>query len=186
MLCPAWKLAEASRRIKSGGVIAYPTEAVFGLGCDPGNPAAVAHLLAIKKRPPSKGLILVAADRDHLAPWLQTLPANLEKRLQSCWPGPVTWLAPAADSCPVWLTGNHNTLAVRVTAHPLVRALCERLGSALVSTSANVSSLRPARSVLEVQLRFAASIDYILPGQLGPQAQPTTIRDLASGRTIRH
>lgn len=180
-----WKLAQASRIVKAGGIIAYPTEAVFGLGCDPANPLAVSRLLAIKQRPPSKGLILVAANREQLDPWIQPLPTELEQRLTRSWPGPVTWLAPARDDCPTWLTGNHQTLAVRVSAHPRVRALCRRLGSALVSTSANVSSLRPARSVLEVQLRFARHIDYILPGELGGRARPSTIRDLLSGKTIR-
>lgn len=180
-----WKLSEACRCVNAGGIIAYPTEAVFGLGCHPGDPQAVARLLAIKRRPLSKGLILVAADRGQLDPWIQALPARLEKRLQGSWPGPTTWLVPAAVDCPPWLTGVHRTLAVRVSAHPLVSALCQRLGHALVSTSANVSTLKPARSVLEVQLRFVNSIDYILTGTVGGRAQPTTIRDLESGKTIR-
>lgn len=180
-----WKIATAVRWIKNGGIIAYPTEAVFGLGCDPRDPLAVTRLLAIKHRPVSKGLILVAARRAQLDPWLQPLPAGLEQRLQRDWPGPTTWLVPAADDCPNWLTGQHSTLAVRVSAHPLVQALCERLGGALVSTSANISHQRPARSILEVQLRFAADIDYILGGPLGGLQQPTTIRDLASGRIVR-
>lgn len=183
--CSNWKLSEACRRVRAGGIIAYPTEAVFGLGCDPADPLAVGRLLAIKKRPLSKGLILVAADRQQLDPWIQAQPARFEKRMADSWPGPTTWLVPASPDCPAWLTGAHETLAVRVSAHPLVHALCEHLGSALVSTSANISTLEPARTVLEVQLRFATCIDYILPGSLGGQAQPTTIRDLLSGATIR-
>lgn len=181
----SFRLGMAARWVKSGGIIAYPTEAVFGLGCDPADPLAVGRLLDIKQRPVDKGLILVAADQRQLAPWIQPLSAAHEARLQRSWPGPNTWLVPAAQNCPAWLTGKHSTLAVRVTAHPLVRALCNRLGSALVSTSANISNLKPARSVLEVQLRFAALIDYILPGQLGSSAQPTPIRDLLSGRVVR-
>jgi L-threonylcarbamoyladenylate synthase len=175
----------ASRWIKAGGVIAYPTEAVFGLGCDPSDPLAVTRLLAIKKRSPDKGLILVAADWAQLQPWLQPQPTDLQRRMLRSWPGPVTWLVPAADACPSWLTGAHSTLAVRVSAHPVVRDLCQRVGSALVSTSANISARRPARSVLEVQLRFAESIDFILPGPLGGKGRPTTIRDLLSGRIVR-
>ncbi|MFZ0470278.1 MAG: Sua5/YciO/YrdC/YwlC family protein [Thiogranum sp.] len=181
----SFKARMASRWIKAGGVIAYPTEAVFGLGCDPSDPLAVTRLLAIKKRPPDKGLILVAADWAQLQPWLQPQPADLQRRMLRTWPGPVTWLVPAADACPSWLTGAHSTLAVRVSAHPVVRDLCQRVGSAVVSTSANISARRPARSVLEVQLRFAASIDFILPGPLGGEGRPTTIRDLLSGRIVR-
>jgi len=175
----------AARWVKSGGIIAYPTEAVFGLGCAPDDPLAIARLLAIKQRSIDKGLILVAAELQQLEPWIHPLSAPHKARLQRSWPGPNTWLVPAASHCPAWLTGKHSTLAVRVSAHPLVRALCNRLDSALVSTSANISNLRPARSVLDVQLRFSTRIDYILPGPLGNSERPTTIRDLPSGRIIR-
>jgi L-threonylcarbamoyladenylate synthase len=180
-----FRLRRAADWVAGGGVIAYPTEAVFGLGCDPADPLAVSRLLAIKQRPPDKGLILVAAHWSQLQPWLQPLPADLEQRLRRSWPGPLTWLVPAADDCPDWLTGAHPTLAVRISAHPLVQALCTTWGGALVSTSANKSNQRPARSVLEVQLRFATRIDYLLPGPLGGRQQPTTIRDLASDRIVR-
>jgi L-threonylcarbamoyladenylate synthase len=180
-----FKLRHAARIVQQGGIIAYPTEAVFGLGCDPSNPRAVARLLAIKQRPLDKGLILVAASREQLSPWLARLSPALETRLRNSWPGPHTWLVPASSDCPTWLTGRHSTLAVRVSAHPLVVALCEHCRSALVSTSANISNKQPARSVLEVQLRFARSIDAILPGELGGQAQPTPIRDLVSGQRLR-
>jgi L-threonylcarbamoyladenylate synthase len=180
-----FRLRLAVRWIEAGGTIAYPTEAVFGLGCDPADPLAVSRLLAIKQRSPDKGLILVAADWSQLRPWVEELSTSMEQRLRRSWPGPVTWLVPAADNCPYWLTGAHTTLAVRVSAHPVVNALCTAWGGALVSTSANKSNQRPARSVLEVQLRFATSIDYILPGPLGGRRQPTTIRDLATGRIVR-
>lgn len=180
-----FRLGLAARWVQSGGIIAYPTEAVFGLGCNPADPLAVTRLLAVKRRPVSKGLILVAAEREQLSPWIQVLTAAQETRLKRSWPGPHTWLVPAAPRCPVWLTGAHSTLAVRVSAHPLVQALCQRLNGPLVSTSANVSHLKPARSVLEVQLRFAADIDYILPGSLGSAQQPTSIHDLVSGCSVR-
>lgn len=180
-----FRLRLAADWVRAGGVIAYPTEAVFGLGCDPSDRAAVHRLLAIKRRPVGKGLILVAADWSQLQPWLQTPPPALLRRLSNSWPGPVTWLVPAAADCPYWLTGDHTTLAVRVSDHPLVQSLCRRTGSALVSTSANISTRRPARSILEVQLRFATRIDYLLPGRLGGLAQPTVIRDLVTARTLR-
>jgi L-threonylcarbamoyladenylate synthase len=180
-----FRLRLAVRWIDAGGTIAYPTEAVFGLGCDPADPLAVSRLLAIKRRSPDKGLILVAADWSQLRPWVAALSGNMEQRLRRSWPGPVTWLVPAAKNCPYWLTGAHTSLAVRVSAHPVVNALCRAWGGALVSTSANRDSQRPARSVLEVQLRFATSIDYILPGPLGGRRRPTTIRDLQTDRVVR-
>ena len=175
----------ASRWIKAGGVIAYPTEAVFGLGCEPSDPLAVTRLLAIKKRSPDKGLILVAADWAQLQPWLQPQPADLQRRMLRSWPGPVTWLVPAADACPSWLTGAHSTLAVRVSAHPVVRDLCQRVGSALVSTSANFSGRPPAVSALMVRWTLGKEIDYVLTGPLGQQKKPTEIRDLRTGTVLR-
>ena len=144
------------------------------------------HLLALKHRSAGKGLILVASEWKQLQPWLKSIPKAWHEKLRSSWPGPTTWLIPAAKHCPTWLTGAHDTLAVRVTAHPLVRRLCGALDSALVSTSANRAGQRPARSVLEVRLRFGCEIDFVLPGQLGTLAKPTEIRDLASGAVIRN
>jgi L-threonylcarbamoyladenylate synthase len=168
-----------------GGVIAYPTEAVFGLGCDPANRNAVQRLLALKNRCWRKGLILVASERRQLEPWLEKICDSWSSQLDESWPGPTTWLIPAARDCPDWLSGEHLTLAVRVSAHPVVRQLCDRLDSAIVSTSANTSGQRPARSVLDIRLRFGSRIDFVLPGSLGGQRQPTEIRDLASGQFIR-
>lgn len=180
-----WQLHTAARCIRKGGIVAYPTEAVFGLGCDPANPLAVAKLLALKNRPWQKGLILLATNLQQLEPWLQTLSDNCLQQLNKSWPGPSTWLLPASSSCPDWLTGTHDTLAVRISAHPLVRRLCDILDAPVVSTSANRSGQRPARSVLEVRLRFGTDIDFLLPGALGDRKQPTGIRDLASGKLIR-
>jgi len=181
-----WQLHTAARWIRAGGVIAYPTEAVFGLGCDPGNRRAVEQLLALKCRSAAKGLILIASDWRQLEPWLDSIPDSWHERLGGSWPGPVTWLIPAARDCPVWLTGRHLTLAVRVRSHPLVRRLCQTLNRALVSTSANRSGQRPARSVLDVRLRFGCTIDFVLPGQLGTLTRPTVIRDLATGTVVRN
>ncbi|MDT8386916.1 MAG: Sua5/YciO/YrdC/YwlC family protein [Thiogranum sp.] len=180
-----WRLHSAARVIRTGGVIAYPTEAVFGLGCDPANGRAVARLLELKHRPPDKGLILIASEWSQLSNWLQEISLVWQGRLDASWPGPVTWLIPAADHCPYWLTGDHETLAVRITDHPVVRALCNRLGSAIVSTSANRSGKKPARSLLEIRLQFGQQLDYVLAGALGGLSRPTEIRDLASGRIVR-
>ncbi len=180
-----WRISQAARRIRRGGIVAYPTEAVFGLGCNPADPDAVMRLLALKQRPVEKGLILVAASLQQLLPWIAPLSARQRRTLEKTWPGPHTWLVPAAPHCPHWLTGAHETLAVRVSAHPVVQRLCVAAGSALVSTSANPAGRPPARSRLQIRLRFPAGIDDCLPGKLGGLQQPTRIRDLLSGRVIR-
>ena len=179
------RLRAAARVVQAGGLIAYPTEAVYGLGCDPRNEAAVRRLLALKRRPMHKGLILIAADFAQLAPFLQPLTPADHAQLAATWPGPYTWLIPARPDTPRWLRGRHETLAVRVTAHPLAAALCRACGYPLVSTSANFSSRPPARRALAVRRQLGTAMDYLLPGTTGGAAQPTEIRDLRSGRQVR-
>ncbi len=165
-----------------GAVFAYPTEAVFGLGCDPDNENAVRRLLTIKKRPVSKGLILIASDFSQVSKYLKPL-TNDQNALTL--PSATTYVFPALESTPVWLTGNFNSLAVRITRHPLARELCDTLGSAIVSTSANISGQDPARSVDEVVKQLGDKIDLIVDGKLGESQKPSVIRDSISGEIIR-
>jgi L-threonylcarbamoyladenylate synthase len=179
------RLRAVARIVEAGGIVAYPTEAVYGLGCDPLNEQAVRRLLALKRRPLHKGLILIAADLTQLTPFLQSLSSDDQTRLAATWPGPYTWLIPTRADTPYWLRGRHDTLAVRVTAHPLAAALCQTCGQALVSTSANFSGHPPARNALAVRRQLGRSIDALLPGPTGGAAKPTEIRDLRSGQLMR-
>jgi L-threonylcarbamoyladenylate synthase len=178
-------LAAAAACICAGGVIAYPTEAVFGLGCDPGNARAVRRVLAMKQRPAQKGLILIASEIAQLEPYLAPISAESEMRLRDQWPGPVTWLVPARASVSPLLRGAHATLAVRVTAHPVAAALCRQAGTALVSTSANLAGQPPAHSIEEVRAIFGSQLDSILDAPLGDADRPTVIRDLLTGEVVR-
>lgn len=177
-------LQGAARTLRSGGVVAYPTEAVYGLGCDPLNRAAVEHLLAIKQRPVEKGLILIASRFEQIKPFVQAQPPDIWRKLDETWPGPVTWLIPANPATPRWLRGNYHSLAVRVTAHPLAAALCEAFGGAIVSTSANPTGRPPARSALQARIR-CPGVDLILQGSTGPLTRPTPIRDAVTGKVLR-
>lgn len=179
-----FQIRQAVRLLASGGIIAYPTEAVYGLGCDPLDYAAVRRLLRIKQRPVDKGLILVAADFAQLRGFVAAPGAELRERLEASWPGPVTWLLPATTATPFWLTGAHRTLAVRVTAHPLAATLCAAYGAPLVSTSANRAGRPPARTALQVRRR-CAGIDLVLHGPTGGLARPTEVRDALSGARVR-
>jgi L-threonylcarbamoyladenylate synthase len=179
-----WHIKRAAAILHQGGIVAYPTEGVWGLGCDPRNAEAVLRLLALKRRPWEKGLILIAASYEQLAPFIAPTPAML-KRVRATWPGPVTWLLPARDSTPPWLRGAHCTLAARVTAHPRAAALCRRFGGALVSTSANLSGRRAATRRLQVQRYFGTDLDYIVPGPLGAHRSATEIREAYSGTVVR-
>jgi L-threonylcarbamoyladenylate synthase len=181
----AWHLRQAVHGLRCGAILAYPTEAVWGLGCDPLNPGAVRRLLTLKRRPVHKGLILIAAHFSDLEPFLAPLHQDIYNRVMASWPGPVTWLLPAQAWVPVELRGAHDTLAVRVTAHPPARALCEAFGGALVSTSANPTQHPPARSALQVRHYFHGQAVRLLPGETGSSAMPSEIRDARSGRTLR-
>ena len=175
-------LQHAAQVIRRGGIVAYATEYCFGLGCDPMNERAVARVLHIKHRPPGKGLILLAADAEQLAPYVAAVPT----RATATWPGPHTWLLEPRLHLPRWITGTHPRIAVRVTAHNQAAQLCRAAGMAIVSTSANRAGRRPARSYREVLRRFGAAVDYVLPGRVGDLDTPTPIRDAVTGEVIRN
>jgi L-threonylcarbamoyladenylate synthase len=175
----------AAEILKAGHVIAYPTEAVYGLGCDPANETAVRKLLAIKGRHESAGLVLIASEFSHLKEWVADVSPELLDRAMHAWPGPVTWLFPRAPGIPDYVAGDHDTVAVRITAHEPSRALCDAFGSALVSTSANYTSDEPARSAEEVARSFGDDLAGIVAGELGGGDRPSEIRDLASGKILR-
>lgn len=178
-------LRQAAHALHAGGVIACPTEAVWGLSCDPFNPDAVARLLQLKDRPVAKGLILVAGSMSQVEFLLAGLPPKQRDILAASWPGPATWLVPHHGSVPSWISGDHATVAVRISNHPAVAALCDVYGAPLVSTSANPGGARPARAMFQVYNYFGRALDYVLPGRLGTQERPTAIRDLATGATLR-
>jgi L-threonylcarbamoyladenylate synthase len=179
-----WHIREAVRRIAAGGIIAYPTETVYGLGCDPFNSTAVLRLLDLKHRNIDHGLILVASDFMQLEPLLLPLAPAIRKRVSARQDVPVTWTLPCQPEAPVWLRGSHMTLAVRITDHPVAAALCERWNGPLVSTSANIHGRLPATSALDIYNIFNGTLDYVLHGKCGTGCA-STIRDGLSGKILR-
>ncbi|MDC0660979.1 L-threonylcarbamoyladenylate synthase [Marinobacter sp. SS21] len=181
-----WQRNCIRRTLDRGGVIAYPTEAVWGLGCDPWNEDAVNHLLALKQRPVHKGLILVAASVAQVEFLLAPLAPELRQRALAHWPGPVTCLIPDLhQQIPAWVRGRHASIAVRVSDHPLVQALCDTAGKPLVSTSCNPAGRQPARSAWQVRKYFTDGLDWLVPGQLGAERKPSQILDISTGRRLR-
>lgn len=174
----------ATRHICHGGVIAYPTEAVFGLGCDPLNEEAVGRVLAIKGRPVEKGLILLAADLDQLLPYIM-LRAQDAAYLREAWPVGVSYLLPATDQVPAWIRGRHTKVAVRVSSHPLASALARLAGTPIVSTSANLAGMPAARNVLQVRKQLGEQLDFILNGDCDISTRPSKIIDFETGTIIR-
>lgn len=174
-----------------GQVFAYPTEAVFGLGCDPQNRNAVYEILKLKSREVEKGLILIASNFEQIKPYVlfEDLPDASQDIILASWPGPVTWLLPKSPFTPFWLSGDSNMIAVRITSHPLVRIMCEELNQAIVSTSANPAGMEPAKSIHQIHTYFADAIANkklaVIEGDLGQQDSPSKIFHSLTMETIR-
>ncbi len=182
----SWRYAPIVKALDAGEVIAYPTEGVWGLGCDPWNASAVSLLLALKHRPWQKGLILVASSMQQIEPLLQGLPAKKIQLLEDSWPGSNTWIIDdPLGWIPQQVKGEHSTVAVRVSAHPQIKALCDAFGGPIISTSANRSGLPPLRYNWQVRKNFGESLGGIVEGELGGQRGPSQIRNLRTGQTVR-
>ncbi|HKL77669.1 MAG TPA: Sua5/YciO/YrdC/YwlC family protein [Gammaproteobacteria bacterium] len=182
---PQLSVAQAAAVLADGGVVAYPTESCFGLGCDPANEAAVARVLAAKGREQAKGLILIGGCWAHLAPYIGELPADARARLTTAWPGPVTFLVPPSPAVPAWIRGAHPAVALRWTAHPVAAHLCQAFGGAVVSTSANRQGQPALRSAQGVTEAFGPSIDGVVHGAVGDRQAPSAIVDAISGDQFR-
>jgi len=175
----------AATAVKNGQVIAYPTEAIYGLGCDPLNEQALAKVVELKSRAINKGLILIASKLEQLDPFIDNSNPSLLDRAKESWPGPVTWIVPASQLCMPLLTGNRDTIAVRVSAHPVVQELCDVCDSALVSTSANISGQLPLANPEDITRVFADNIAGVVEGELGGLKNATSIFHARSGVQLR-
>ncbi|MBI2791498.1 MAG: threonylcarbamoyl-AMP synthase [Gammaproteobacteria bacterium] len=180
-------LEQAADALKQGKVIAYPTEAVFGLGCDPNNEKALIALLEVKQRAKNKGMILIASSIAQVLPYIELsqVPKDRWEQIQQYWPGPYTFVFPVSQQVHALVKGQYETVAVRVTAHPVACALCEVFGGALVSTSANISNDEPCRygqSVFEI---FGTSIAGVVEGEVGGALKPTSIQSAVTGEIYR-
>lgn len=175
----------AIETILNGGLIAYPTEACFGLGCDPHRRESVERIASLKQRPLDKGMILIGASFDQFAPLLAEVPAPALDAALATWPGPHTWVFPASANAPRWITGLHGSIAIRVSDHPLVRELCTGAAMPIVSTSANPQGLPPALNADQARRYFPTEVDIIVEGDTGGLERPTEIRNVLDGEILR-
>ena len=179
---------QAVNVLHQGGVIAYPTEAVYGLGCDPKNLSAVKKILDLKQRKKEKGLILIASDFEQLKSYISPLEKTIEDKMFDSWQeqrAAITWLVPVDKDISIYLKGQFDTLAVRVSHHPLVKELCDKFSGAIISTSANIATQEAARTAEEVKKIFTNKIDFIIEGETDINAQPSEIRDALTDEIIR-
>tara|TARA_B100001059_G_C17749393_1_gene536267 strand:+ start:229 stop:795 length:567 start_codon:yes stop_codon:yes gene_type:complete len=170
--------------LHNGGVIAYPTEGVFGLGCLPSKELAIKRVLTIKNRDASKGLILIASDAKQLDPWIKLpdktfLPEPIEQY-------PITWIVPFSKKISKLVTGKNEGIAIRLTTNPIVRSICSRVESAIISTSANLSGQPVVKNQTELKKKFEDLVDFIVPGNCGPASGPSEIRNLMTGQILRN
>jgi L-threonylcarbamoyladenylate synthase len=179
------KIKVAAQLLAAGGVIAYPTEAVWGLGCDPHNRQAVLRLLALKRRRVDRGLILVANSVRQFAPYLQGLDAGQLAVMDSSRAGPTTWVVPDNHYAPDWVRGRFQSIALRVSAHPIVVQLCDAFGGPIVSTSANLAGRPPCKWPWQIQRHWGSQLDWIVHGELGGSSSPSEIRDLLTDSVLR-
>jgi len=179
------KIHLCAEALVSGNVVAYPTEAVWGLGCNPFNVRAVEQVLALKRRHWKKGLILVAGDISQVEFLLQDLPLPKWELLQHSWPGHVSWLIPHNNQIPKIVSGSHATVAVRVSSHPVIQALCHKFGGPIVSTSANPQGFPPATSQVSARRYFKSRGVCFSPGVVGKHSAPSAIKDLTTEKIIR-
>lgn len=174
---------EASSLLQAGNIIAYPTEAVYGLGCDPFNWHAVERLLALKHRSISKGLILLISNWQQLDALIEPVSKPLLDKVRATWPGAVTWIFPKAAQVPNWLSADEQTIAVRMSAHPIAKAISE--DGPVVSTSANISGEPAVLDYASLTAQFPEGIDAFVEGDLGGLSQPSRIYDVRSGKRLR-
>lgn len=175
----------AAALVREGGVLAYPTEGVYGLGCDPDNRAAFEKIFAMKRRPPEQGVLLIAADFEQVHDWIGDAPEAAFARANAIWPGAHTLVFPRSPRVPEWIAGGHPGIALRVTAHTPSAALCRAFGGPVVSTSANRHGEPPARSAADIRAIFGDEPDGVLDAPLGGLDKPTPITNAVSGAIIR-
>jgi len=179
------EISNAINALRDGGVIAYPTEYCFGLGCDPRNEQAIEKLLAIKQRKRDQGVILVAANIEQVADYALLDSVPLLQQVKDSWPGPNTWILPTKPGVSSWVKGLHSSIAMRVSAHPVCQQLCQEFEHAIVSTSANRHGQESLLSADDVRGQFASDLDYIVDLEVGGAAHASTIRDAITGKQLR-
>lgn len=170
-------IAEAAALVQAGGLLAFPTDTVYGLGTTAWDAQAVARIFAAKERPPEKAIPILIADLAGAGELLADWPAGLAELAARFWPGALTLVAPASRAVPEIVTAGTGTVALRVPDHPAALALLRRTGP-LAVTSANRSGWDSPVTAGEVLAQLDGRIDAVLDGGLCPGGLPSTVLDL--------
>lgn len=176
-------IQQAVTSLEAGGVIAYPTEGVWGLGCIWTNELAIKEILRLKQRPLEKGMIVLCSQLSDIDEFLLPLTVQDIAQIEQYYPHPVTWVLPCKLIVSDSVRGQHQSIAVRFSRHPQVQALCAEVGP-IISTSANPTGEAAAMTEEKVRQYFQNQLSYILPGELGGYLTPSEIRTL-DGQRVR-
>jgi L-threonylcarbamoyladenylate synthase len=179
-----WALNRFAHAVSQGAIFGYPTDTVWGFGCHPLIASSVARILQIKNRSPAKGLILLSSKLEYCAAYVGLDLEQLEP-VQSSTDHPTTWLVPASRDCPLWIHGSFSSVAIRITNHPLMEFLCDRLKAPVISTSANRSGKATVRNAIQMRKQFGAELDFIVNGFATGSNRPSEIKSLLNGTTLR-
>ncbi len=179
-----WQLDLAVKTLQTGGIIAYPTESVFGLGCDASNLKAIERLLSIKQRSYKKGFIVLVSDIRYALPLLSPLSSVQIDKIDQTSVRATTWLINKRSDLSPLLVGEHQKLAVRVTDNPIAKKLCELFAKPIISTSCNLNAKSTSSHVSYIRNKMILKVDQIVSGRCSGQP-PSQIIDLDSGVVIR-
>jgi len=176
---------DISDAIVKGKIIAYPTESVFGIGCDPENEQSINKIIEIKNRGKQKGLIIIADEVKKLSKFIHKDYLDLFIKKSDIESKPTTWIVPSSKHVLNLVKGEDSSVALRITQHPIASRICKYSNKAIISTSANISSKTPAKNSNEILMQFGEEIDIIVDGRVGDSIKPTQIVDLITNKVIR-
>ena len=180
-MIPKLNPLNAHEVLKGGSIIIYPTEGIYGIGCDAFNQKSVNKVISIKGRSNSKSFIVICSDVIQLKTIINENYVNNQELLAKNF---ITWIVPAHQKCPSWLTIN-NTVAVRITDHPVIDNLCNGLNGPIISTSANYSNQSYINDIKKIEVLFDKKVDYIIEGKLGGEIKSSTIKDIVTKEVLR-
>lgn len=178
------QIAHAVAVLRSGGLVAFPTETVYGLGADASNAEAVKKIYAVKGRPRNHPLIVHLASADMLTAWARDVPNAAHTLAQSHWPGPLTLVLKRAPAVRDLVTGGQDTIALRVPSHPVAQALLAAFGGGIAAPSANRYGRVSATCAEHVESELGSAVDYVLDGGACDFGIESTIVDLSGANPV--
>lgn len=176
-------LSPAAAAFREGGVVAYPTETFYGLCADPFNPVAIERLFTLKGRPTNNPVALIIADLSMLDRLTEDVTPAAAVLIKKFWPGPLTLVMKAAPALPATLIANSGKIGVRLSSHPLARALSELCSSPITATSANPAGRKPPASAKDVLGYFGSSLDVLIDGGKLAGRLGSTVVDVSGDKT---